>query len=49
MINKAHVTIITTIDRIPIDIVNELNNTSDEMCDEIVAQTMLKLVYDPKM
>ena len=25
------------------------NNTNEEMCDAIVAETMLKLIYDPKM
>ena len=42
--NKAHMNTITTIDRIPTDIVNKSNNTNDKMRDVIVAETILKLV-----
>jgi len=41
--------IITTIGRMDTDIVNEPNNTNDEMCNSIVAKNMLKLVHDHKM
>ena len=40
--------IITTIDRIPTDTVNEPSNTNDEMYDAIVAETMLTLCMTPK-
>ena len=41
--------IIATIDRTPIDIVNEPNSTNDEICDVIVAEIMLRLRYDTKI
>ena len=47
--SKAYVNIIATIDDIPTDIVNEPNNANDEMCYFVVAETTLKLVYDPKV
>jgi len=46
---KVHMIIITTIDHIPTDIVNEPNNTNNEMYEANVAETTLKLVYDSQM
>ena len=49
MENKAHVSIITIIDHVLTDIVNDYNTTNGEMCGVIVAETMSKLVHDPKI
>ena len=46
---KAHVSIISTIDFKPTYIFKETNNTNDEMCDVILAETMLKLMYAQKI
>ena len=39
MKNKEHVNIVSTIDRIPTNTVNEPSNVNDEICDTIVVET----------
>jgi hypothetical protein len=47
--SKASVNFASIIDSLPSDTVNEQNNVNDEIYDAIVPETMLKLLYDPKM
>ena len=49
MKNNAPTSITTIINGLPTDTVNELNNFNDEMCVKVVARSMLKLTYDPKI
>ena len=48
MHNKAQMNFITTIDRIPTDVVNEPNNTDVKTHIESVSNATLKIVYDTK-
>ena len=47
--SKASVDVTSIIDSLPADTINEQNNTNDEMCNEIVTETILRVVYGPKM
>ena len=47
--NQAPKSITTIIGSLPAYKVNESNNTNDAMCDEVTAESMLKLKYDPKI
>ena len=48
MKTKAPANVTSTIASLSTDIINESNNTTDEMCDEIAAETLLKDVNNLK-
>jgi hypothetical protein len=47
--SKALVNFVSIINSLPSDTVNEHYNTNNEMYDAIVAETMLKVVFDTEM
>jgi hypothetical protein len=47
--SKASVNFVSIINSLPSDTVNEHYNTNNEMYDAIVAETMLKVVFDTEM
>jgi hypothetical protein len=46
--NKAPANVTSTIDNLPTDAVNVPNNINEEMCDEVAAETKLKVVHEIK-
>ena len=49
MRNKAPANVTGIIESLPTDPIIEKNNFNDKMCDEIVTETILQIMYEPKM